>query len=77
MVYRYIKSALRLTLPVLTYDLKQNEVEKETTHPPEIKAEAGLPCSRFCFVTQWGGALRKETKTAARETRMKPPKNST
>ena len=30
-------SVLRLTLPVLTYDLKQNEVKKETTHPPSRK----------------------------------------
>ena len=67
-IYRYIKSVL-----------KQNEVKKETTHPPPPKTldEAALTCSRcFCFVTQWGGALQKETKMAARETRMKPPMTS-
>ena len=67
MVYRYIKSVL-----------KQNEVKTETTHPPpKTLDEAALTCSRcFCFVTQWGGALQKETKMAARETRMKLPMTS-
>ena len=69
MVYWYIKSVL-----------KQNEVKTETTHPPpppKTLDEAALTCSRcFCFVTQWGGALQKETKMAARETRMKLPMTS-